>query len=312
MVRQLRLICESLAALEKKGIHPWGPCAGPTWAIWLSGYSPRNRIDGVLFKGISVEVRLQPEVTEERLEASRASFYKGSAHGGRTVLVLGAGNLTAITPMDLITKLFNEAKVCLIKLSPVNDYIGPWLERRILRSHPSWRAVLRIRGRRRGRLSRRPSRHRRDPPDRIGSDLRRDGLGSTGGAEGRKARNQPLITKPITAELGNVSPILVVPGPYRDRELEFQAHSIAGGVAHNVSFNCNSPRMLITPRGWKQRGALLNSIERALGEAPVRKAYYPGAEDRYRTLTQGRKGFVRWERRDRRAALDSDAGARSH
>ena len=291
VVRQLRLICESLAALEKKGNTPVGPVRRTDLGNLAVQVFPTNRIDGVLFKGISVEVRLQPEVTEERLEASCASFYKGSAHGGRTVLVLGAGNLTAITPMDLITKLFNEAKVCLIKLSPVNDYIGPWLEDAF--SEAIRRGVLCFAygGADEGTyLAGHPG---IDEIHLTGSDRTYDAMvwGPPTEREGRKARNQPLITKPITAELGNVSPILVVPGPYRDSELDFQAHSIAGGVAHNVSFNCNSPRMLITPRGWKQRGALLNSIERALGEAPVRKAYYPGAEDRYRTLTQGRKGL---------------------
>ena len=30
--------------------------------------------------------------------------------------------------MDVITKLFNEGKVCLLKMNPVNDYLGPLYE----------------------------------------------------------------------------------------------------------------------------------------------------------------------------------------
>jgi aldehyde dehydrogenase (NAD(P)+) len=100
------------------------------------------------------------------------------------------------------------------------------------------------------------------------------------------------VTKPVTAELGNISPVLVVPGPYRDRELDFQAQSIAGAVACNGSFNCNSPRLLITPRGWSRRSALLGNIEQALGRAPVRRAHCPGAEERWSRLTRGRNQLL--------------------
>jgi aldehyde dehydrogenase (NAD(P)+) len=79
-----------------------------------------------------------------------------------------------------------------------------------------------------------------------------------------------------------------VPGPYSDRELAFQAESIAGAVVMNASFLCNSPRVLITPKGWSGRGRLLSALERALALAPVRRAYYPGAEQRWRDLAAGR------------------------
>jgi acyl-CoA reductase-like NAD-dependent aldehyde dehydrogenase len=108
--------------------------------------------------------------------------------------------------------------------------------------------------------------------------------------ESRKARGTPLLTKPMTAELGNVSPVLVVPGPYTERELAFQAESIAGALAHNAGFNCNTPRVLVTPRGCAARETVLDGVERALGAAPTRVAYYPGAEDRWRQLSRGRAG----------------------
>ena len=62
------------------------------------------------------------------MHAGRARYYKDSPRPERTVLVLGAGNITAIPVMDVVTKLFNEGKVCLLKMSPVNDYLGPFLE----------------------------------------------------------------------------------------------------------------------------------------------------------------------------------------
>lgn len=97
------------------------------------------------------------------------------------------------------------------------------------------------------------------------------------------------MTKPVTAELGNVSPVLVVPGPYSEKELAFRAETIAGAVAYNGSFLCNSAKMLVTPKAWGQRSALLAAVERVLGTVPPRKAYYPGAEQRWQRLTDGRR-----------------------
>ena len=106
--------------------------------------------------------------------------------------------------------------------------------------------------------------------------------------DARKAGHAPLIAKPVSAELGNVSPVLVVPGRYSARELAFQAESIVGAVVMNASFLCNSPKMLITPKGWSGRAAFMAALERAFAQAPVRRAYYPGAEARWRELAGGR------------------------
>jgi aldehyde dehydrogenase (NAD(P)+) len=85
-----------------------------------------------------------------------------------------------------------------------------------------------------------------------------------------------------------VSPVLVVPGPYSEKELAFRAENIVGAVVYNASFLCNSAKMLVTPKAWGQRPALLDAVERILGTVPLRKAYYPGAEQRWQRLTGGR------------------------
>ena len=107
----------------------------------------------------------------------------------------------------------------------------------------------------------------------------------------RRARNEPLLTKPITSELGAVSPVLVVPGPWDERRLAFQAESVAGAVTHNASFNCNAAKLLVTPRGWGLRGRFLDLLMAAMAKAPARRAWYPGAAERYRALTAGRAGL---------------------
>src|SRR5919198_1341225 len=59
---------------------------------------------------------------------SPARFYKEPDHEGRVCLVLGAGNVNSIPPGDVVTKMFVEGKVCVLKMNPVNAYMGPLLE----------------------------------------------------------------------------------------------------------------------------------------------------------------------------------------
>jgi acyl-CoA reductase-like NAD-dependent aldehyde dehydrogenase len=96
-----------------------------------------------------------------------------------------------------------------------------------------------------------------------------------------------VLQKPVTAELGNVSPVIVVPGPYSAKQLAYQAEDVAAGLTCNAAFNCNANKVLIMPKGWPQREAFLAALERALSKATPRRAYYPGAHERWQAYTQG-------------------------
>jgi len=97
----------------------------------------------------------------------------------------------------------------------------------------------------------------------------------------------------VTSELGNISPVIVVPGAYTARQLAWQAENIAGGVTNNASFNCNAHKMLITGGRNKAGSELVDRIEQVLRSVPPRVAYYPGAASRYAALTAGRQRLVR-------------------
>lgn len=293
VVRQLRLVIESLEAIERTGTTPVGKLGHTADGRLTVGIFPGNRIDGILFAGITAEVHLLPGVNEASLEANRASFYKGRTHEGRTVLVLGAGNITSIPAMDVITKLFNEGSVCLLKINPVNAYIGPFIEEAFADAIARGFLAVSYGGVEEGAyLVGHPG---IDEIHLTGSAGTYDNIvwGPPGPErEARKARNQPLLTKPVTAELGNVSPVLVVPGPYSDKELAFRAEHIAAATVYNASFLCNSAKMLVTPKAWDRRPSLLAAVERVLGTIPTRKAYYPGAKQRWQQLT-GRRDRIR-------------------
>lgn len=293
-VRQLRLIIESLRAIQKSGNTPVGKISRTVAGNLAVNVYPNNAIDGILFKDVSVDVYMQPHVTEKNLEADRASFYKKPDHQGKVALVLGAGNIGAIGVMDALTKMFNEGKVCLLKMNPVNAYLGPFIEeafKEVINRH-YFTVVY-------GGVE--IGRHLVYHPDvdevhLTGSHKTHDQI--VWGAQGteqqeRKQRKEPLLRKTITSELGNISPVIVVPGPYTEKEINFQAEAVAAAMTMNASFFCNAAKMMVMPQGWAGSSQFMRAIQQACAEIEPRQAYYPGAEDRWQMLTRGRTNIIR-------------------
>jgi hypothetical protein len=289
VIRHLRLVSKALESIARTGTTPVGPLSRTADGRLAARVFPAGGSDGMLFAGITAEVHVSAHITEAALHHTRAGFYKHPAHTGRTVLILGAGNLASIPAMDVITKMFNEGKVCLLKVNPVNAYLGPYIEEAFAEAIArGFLAVAYGGAAEGGYLARHPG---IDEIHLTGSDATYDALvwGPAGPErEARKARNAPLLAKPLTAELGCVSPVLVVPGPYDGAQLAFQAESITGAVTSNASFLCNAAKVIVSPRGWRGRRELLAGIERVLAATAPRDAYYPGAAERWHRLTRGR------------------------
>jgi acyl-CoA reductase-like NAD-dependent aldehyde dehydrogenase len=288
VVRHLRLIRESLHAIKRSGNTFIGP-VGRTADNRLSVRAfPGNAIDTMLFKDMSVEVHMQSGVTEDALEATRAGFYK-RPHDGRVALVLGAGNMSSIPAMDVITKMFNEGKVCVLKMNPVNAYLGPFIEEAFADAIKRNFLAVVYGGAEEGRYL-----VNHDGIDEVhitGSNRTHDAIvwGPAGPQQDeRKRRNEPLLKKPITSELGNISPVIVVPGPYSEKELRFQAEDAASYFVMNASFLCCAAKMLVTPTGWDGSDTFLRGIEEVCAAVPPRQAYYPGAQERWQALTSDR------------------------
>jgi len=107
----------------------------------------------------------------------------------------------------------------------------------------------------------------------------------------RMAKNQPLMKKEFTSELGCITPVIVVPGPYKEKELAYQAEDVTGCFTMNASFMCCVPVALVTAKGWQQRDAFLEHMDKTLMAVPARKAYYPGAAERWQACTEGRSNI---------------------
>jgi aldehyde dehydrogenase (NAD(P)+) len=288
VVRQLRLIRENLQSIEKTGNTPIGKVKRTIAGNLAVQVYPSNAIDGMLFKDVTVDVYMQPHVTEKNIETNRASFYK-MPHQGKVVFVLGAGNLPSISIMDVLTKMFNEGKVCILKMNPVNAYLGPYIEEAFKAAIDQHFLAVVYGGAEVGRhLVYHP---KIDEVHLTGSDKTFNQIvwGNPGAeADERRAQNQPLLRKPITAELGNVSPIIVVPGPYTDKEIHFQAEQIATAFTMNASFMCCAAKVLVLPRNWDGSEKFLKALQDVCTQIPLRNAYYPGAEDRWLAITKNK------------------------
>lgn len=289
VVRQLRLICESLQALHSTGNTPVGKVSRTEAGNLSVQVFPNNAIDGILFKDVTVDVHMQQHVTEQSLAADRASFYKKPDHQGKVALVLGAGNIAAIGVMDAITKMFNEGKVCLLKMNPVNAYMGPYIEEAFKDAIDRHYLAIIYGGAEVGRhLVYHP---KIDEVHLTGSNKTHDQIvwGSAGlEQQERKQRHEPLLKKTITSELGNISPVIVVPGPYTQEEIQFQAEAVAAAMTMNASFLCNAAKMLVMPRDWAGSSNFIQAIQQVCASIAPRQAYYPGAEDRWQTLVKSR------------------------
>jgi acyl-CoA reductase-like NAD-dependent aldehyde dehydrogenase len=105
---------------------------------------------------------------------------------------------------------------------------------------------------------------------------------ASGTAAGKRRRreNRPLLKKPITAELGGVSPIIVVPGRWTEADLAFQAEHIATMRLQNCGHNCIAGQVVILSSDWDQADAFRAALRRAYAMSPERALWYPGSDDR--------------------------------
>ncbi len=245
---------------------------------------PGGGFDKILYSGFSGEVWMEPGVTEDEVKATQAALYKDPvAHQGVS-LVLGAGNVASLGPRDVLTKMFVEGKVVVLKANPVNDYLVPhWNAALAALIEPGYLRIV-SGGAQVGEYL---TRHEGiDDIHVTGSDKTHDAIVFGIGDEGqrRKAANEPVVTKPVSCELGNVSPVVIVPGEWSDKDIAFQAAHVATMLTNNAGFNCLTPRVVITHAGWAQREQFLAALETTLASLPTRKAYYPGAVERFNTF----------------------------
>ncbi|MGH8822093.1 MAG: aldehyde dehydrogenase family protein, partial [Rhodoferax sp.] len=99
-------------------------------------------------------------------------------------------------------------------------------------------------------------------------------------ARANKAAGKPQNTRTITSELGAVCPTIVVPGPWSDADIDFQAQQVASQKLHNSGFNCVACQVLVLAKDWPQKAAFVSRLEQIMAASEGRRLYYPGAKER--------------------------------
>ncbi|MFJ9815119.1 aldehyde dehydrogenase family protein [Streptomyces sp. NPDC101151] len=247
---------------------------------------PATASDRLLLNGFTAQVWTLPGTTREQVCARAAGEYRGRASGPAVALVLGAGNVPAITPLDVLHKLFAEGQVVIAKMNPVNTYLRPHVEKvfgefvdrgwvRFIDGGAEEGAYLTA----------------HDDIDTLhvtGSERTHDAIvwGTDEQADERRRENAPRTDKPLTSELGGVSPCIVTPGPWSAADFRYQAEHIVTSKMNNSGHNCVATQVLLVPRHWDGTDRLLAEIRRLLRDLPARPDYYPGAADRLNAVTQ--------------------------
>jgi hypothetical protein len=282
VVRNARLLRNSLRDIEREGRPrlPSGPSDGPDRRVVVPVFPP-DGYDRALYPATRAEVWMPPGRSAEEVLAQQGWAYREPRPSPVVELVLGAGNVSSMAPRDVLYGMFVENRVAVLKCNPVNDYLAPHWERsfraliergflRIVTGDSSVGAYL---------VSHPGIGH----IHMTGSDKTFESVVFGPGPKGaeRKARGERLVKVPVTAELGNVSPVIVVPGRWSSSDLRYQAEHLATMLASNAGFNCIATRVIVTATAWPQRDAFLDEVERALAALPAREAYYPGAADRH-------------------------------
>jgi len=241
---------------------------------------PTAAIDGVLLSGFTGEVWMRPGVTETDVRANAGLAQRMPAKTGGIGLVLGAGNVTSIPLLDTLYELLAFNRVVLLKLNPTQNVLLPVYTRAFapLIDLGLLRIVTGA-----GDVGTYLTGHTDISHVHItGSAVTHDMIvwGTGADAERRKRDHEPLLTTPISSELGGVSPIIVVPGRWSKADLRYQAEHIATMRLQNSGHNCIAGQVVLLSAGWAQKAEFLAALREAYARAPERPVWYPNAEQK--------------------------------
>lgn len=248
---------------------------------------PASVSDRILFSGSSAQVWMEPGVTADSLSEMVAVPYREPPERGSVCLILGAGNVASIPPLDAIYKLYNERQVAIVKMNPVNEYLGEVFE--VIFEDFIASGFLRfVYGG--GDVGAYLTSHTDIDSIHITGSARtynviRYGAGDEG--ESNRTADTPINTRPISAELGGVSPTIVVPGDWSRADISFQAEHVVTQKMNNSGFNCVAAQVLILPESWDLTDVFLDEIRSQLRDLTDRDSYYPGAQDRCDAVIAG-------------------------
>jgi aldehyde dehydrogenase (NAD(P)+) len=248
---------------------------------------PATTVEKLLFSGSRAEVWMDPVITIDNIRDHVAELYSNEQPEGAVCAVMGAGNVASIAPLDVIHKLFNDGEVAILKLNPVNEYLGEVFED-IFADLATDGYVRLVYGD--GGVGAYLVTH--DGIDTIhltGSATTYYAIRYGKGEDGldNRERDTPINDKPISTELGGVNPTIVVPGDWSKADLKFQADHVVSQKMNNSGFNCVAAQILVLPESWELTDEFVSEVRNQLSALDDRNAYYPGVGDRCAAVVSG-------------------------
>ncbi|MBF9336583.1 aldehyde dehydrogenase [Microbacterium lacticum] len=227
--------------------------------------SPLTATDRLLLSGYSTEVWLEPGVTAEAARRAAGLGQRHPSDSGGVGLVLGAGNITSIPYLDVLYELMAFNRVAILKLNPTQNALVGVFERALAPLiEPGFLRIVTGGG------------------DVGGSLTGHPGISHVHitGSEATFRAIVPGLSVPITAELGGVSPIIIVPGEWSAADLRYHAEHVVTMRLHNSGHNCIAGQVVLLSSDWPQRADFLEELRAAYDRAPERPVWYPNSESK--------------------------------
>ena len=246
---------------------------------------PTKNIEKLLFPFLEGEVRFGKNLSFKQINEYRGFANRFTNNKPKITLVLGAGNVSSIPVLDALFHMIAYKSVIYLKLNPVNDYLltifkqifEPFISRgymiitegdieasKYLTQHDGFHQI---------HLTGSNYTYENIVYERTLNDKERS----------LKTLSK-LNKKPITTELGNVTPIIVHPGNWSRSEIKHQAKKIVTAKLNNSGFNCIAAQVIVLPKGWKYTNKLKEEIIYYLKKVGDTTSYYPGASNNLNEL----------------------------
>ena len=194
----------------------------------------------------------------------------------RACLLLGAGNHTLLSVCDALHVLFVENMTCIVKHNPVREYNHDWFEMLFepLITAGYFASTT-------GDIETSKALLAYDGIDHVhmtGGKATHDMI--VWGSQTKREKN--VLNKPITSELGNVTPYIFSPGTWSDEEITHHAQYFATVLMSNNGCNCMAPQVLILPSEGFPVDQFLGLVKETMESRPHTAPFYPGTRERYK------------------------------
>ena len=251
---------------------------------------PTKFIEKLLYMGVKGYIKLRKNMTLEDFKEYRGFESRINTKNPTTTLVLGAGNQSCIPILDFAHHIVTRRSPVVLKLNPVNEYLKPVFDN-ILSPFIKRRFLTIVKGD--AELGKYLTNHQGISHIHLtGSSNTYENI-----VYGKKLSEKEIGSKSIkkinnksiTTELGNVTPVVVVPDKWSTSDIKIQAKKIATAKLQNAGFNCIAAQVIVLDKNWIQKDQLIDEVKQIIRTQQTRYFYYPGSKERISKINKSPK-----------------------